>query len=93
MDIPGLQEKGGENKGGRRHHKSAKRVSAKTIRRTLKRLGMRPKGRLVLKVVRSRGAETKIWMVVVIVAVVVVYLFLCLAAQRVERVAALLKEL
>ena len=49
MDIPGLQEKGGENKGGRRHHKSAKRVSAKTIRRTLKRLGMRPKGRLVLK--------------------------------------------
>lgn len=35
--------------GGRRHHKSAKRVSAKTIRRTLKRLGMRPKGRLVLK--------------------------------------------
>jgi len=42
--------------GGRRrshkvhhHHKSAKKVSAKTIRRTLKRLGMRPKGRLVLK--------------------------------------------
>ena len=32
--------------GGRRH---AKKVSAKTIRRTLKRLGMKPKGRVVLK--------------------------------------------
>lgn len=35
--------------GGRRHHKSAKKVSAKTIRKTLRRLGMRPKGRVVLK--------------------------------------------
>jgi hypothetical protein len=35
--------------GGRRHHKSAKKVSAKTIRRTLRKLGMRPKGRVVLK--------------------------------------------
>ncbi len=32
--------------GGRRH---AKKVSAKTIRRTLKKLGMKPKGRVVLK--------------------------------------------
>ena len=35
--------------------KSAKRVSAKTIRRTLKRLGMRPKGRLVLKGGEEQG--------------------------------------
>jgi hypothetical protein len=35
--------------GGRRHRKSAKKVSAKTIRRTLRKLGMRPKGRVVLK--------------------------------------------
>ena len=35
--------------GGRRHRKSAKKVSAKTIRKTLRRLGMRPKGRVVLK--------------------------------------------
>ena len=34
--------------GGRRR-KSAKKVSAKTIRKTLRRLGMRPKGRVVLK--------------------------------------------
>lgn len=32
--------------GGRRH---MKKVSAKTIKRTLKRLGMKPKGRVVLK--------------------------------------------
>lgn len=32
--------------GGRRH---MKKVSAKTIRRTLKKLGMKPKGRVVLK--------------------------------------------
>lgn len=32
--------------GGRRH---LKKVSAKTIRRTLKKLGMKPKGRVVLK--------------------------------------------
>ena len=35
--------------GGRRGRKSAKKVSAKTIRRTLRKLGMRPKGRVVLK--------------------------------------------
>ena len=39
--------------GGRRrrshHRKSAKKVSAKTIRKTLRKLGMRPKGRVVLK--------------------------------------------
>ena len=38
--------------GGRRrsrHHKSAKKVSARTIRKTLRRLGMRPKGRVVLR--------------------------------------------
>lgn len=33
--------------GGRRRH--LKKVSAKTIRRTLKRLGMKAKGRVVLK--------------------------------------------
>lgn len=40
--------KGGEDEmmGGRRR---AKKVSAKTIRRTLRSLGMRPKGRMVLK--------------------------------------------
>lgn len=32
--------------GGRRH---MKKVSAKTIRRTLRKLGMKPKGRVVLK--------------------------------------------
>ena len=35
--------------GGRRHRKSARKVSAKTIRKTLKHLGMKPKGRVVLK--------------------------------------------
>jgi len=34
--------------GGRRH-RSAKKVSAKTIRRTLRKLGLKPKGRVVLK--------------------------------------------
>ncbi len=34
--------------GGRRH-KSARKVSAKTIRKTLRKLGMKPKGRVVLK--------------------------------------------
>ena len=34
--------------GGRRHHKMRK-VSAKTIKRTLHKLGMKPKGRVVLK--------------------------------------------
>lgn len=33
--------------GGRR--KSARKVSAKTIRKTLKKLGLKPKGRVVLK--------------------------------------------
>ena len=33
--------------GGRRH--KMKKVSAKTIRRTLRKLGMKPKGRVVLK--------------------------------------------
>jgi hypothetical protein len=33
--------------GGRRH--AARKVSAKTIRKTLKKLGMKPKGRVVLK--------------------------------------------
>jgi len=35
--------------GGRRHHKSHRKVSAKTIRKTLKHLGLKPKGRVVLK--------------------------------------------
>ena len=39
--------------GGRRH---AKKVSAKTIRRTLKKLGMKPKGRVVLKGGDNMGA-------------------------------------
>jgi len=34
--------------GGRRR-KSARKVSAKTIRKTLRKLGMKPKGRVVLK--------------------------------------------
>ena len=34
--------------GGRRR-RSGRKVSAKTIRRTLRRLGMKPKGRVVLK--------------------------------------------
>ena len=34
--------------GGRRH-RSARKVSAKTIRRTLRHLGLKPKGRVVLK--------------------------------------------
>ncbi len=33
--------------GGRRHR--LKKVSAKTIKRTLKRLGMKPKGRVVIR--------------------------------------------
>jgi hypothetical protein len=40
--------------GGRRH---AKKVSAKTIRRTLKKLGMKPKGRVVLKGGMDAAAE------------------------------------
>jgi len=34
--------------GGRRH-RSLKKVSAKTIRRTLRKMGLKPKGRVVLK--------------------------------------------
>ena len=41
--------------GGRRHRKSARKVSAKTIRKTLKHLGLKPKGRVVLKA----GGETE----------------------------------
>lgn len=45
--------------GGRRHH--MKKVSAKTIKKTLKRLGMKPKGRMVLKggMVEGADGETK----------------------------------
>lgn len=36
--------------GGRRHPKKhLKKVSAKTIKRTLRRLGLKPKGRVVIK--------------------------------------------
>jgi len=35
--------------GGRRGRKSVRKVSAKMIRKTLKHLGMKPKGRVVLK--------------------------------------------
>ena len=41
--------------GGRRHRKSHRKVSAKTIRKTLKHLGLKPKGRVVLKA----GGETE----------------------------------
>ena len=40
--------------GGRRHR--MKKVSAKTIKRTLKRLGMKPKGRVVLRGGELEGA-------------------------------------
>jgi hypothetical protein len=42
--------------GGRRHRKSHRKVSAKTIRKTLKHLGLKPKGRVVLKA----GGETDV---------------------------------
>jgi hypothetical protein len=45
--------------GGRRHRKSARKVSAKTIRKTLKHLGLKPKGRVVLKGGEQEGMETK----------------------------------
>lgn len=35
--------------GGRRGRKSVRKVSAKTIRKTLRHLGLKPKGRVVLK--------------------------------------------
>lgn len=41
--------------GGRRH---MKKVSAKTIRRTLRKLGMKPKGRVVLKGGEGEAAAT-----------------------------------
>lgn len=41
--------------GGRRH---MKKVSAKTIRRTLRKLGMKPKGRVVLKGGQADAAAT-----------------------------------
>ena len=46
--------------GGRRHRKSARKVSAKTIRKTLKHLGLKPKGRVVLKGGEQEGMETKV---------------------------------
>lgn len=42
--------------GGRRH--KVKKVSAKTIRRTLRKLGMKPKGRVVLKGGEGEAAAT-----------------------------------
>jgi catalase (peroxidase I) len=42
--------------GGRRHTKSHRKVSAKTIRKTLHKLGLKPKGRVVLK---AGGEETE----------------------------------
>jgi hypothetical protein len=42
--------------GGRRH---MKKVSAKTIKRTLKRLGMKPKGRVVIKGGAEEGEEVE----------------------------------
>ena len=39
--------------GGRRH--KLRKVSAKTIRRTLKKMGLKPKGRVVLKGGRRRS--------------------------------------
>jgi hypothetical protein len=46
--------------GGRRHTKSHRKVSAKTIRKTLHKLGLKPKGRVVLKGGQQEGMETKI---------------------------------
>lgn len=43
--------------GGRRHRHSRK-VSAKTIRRTLRHLGLKPKGRVVLKGGEEAAAST-----------------------------------
>lgn len=45
----------------RRHSKSAKKVSARKIRATLRKLHMRPKSRMVLKggVEESESAETQ----------------------------------
>jgi hypothetical protein len=43
--------------GGRRHHKSHRKVSAKTIRKTLHKLGLKPKGRVVLKGGQQQGME------------------------------------
>jgi len=40
---------GGRRRHSRRHHKGTKKVSARTIRATLRKLHMRPKGRVVLK--------------------------------------------
>jgi hypothetical protein len=45
--------------GGRRHHKSHRKVSAKTIRKTLHKLGLKPKGRVVLKGGEPEGMEMK----------------------------------
>ncbi len=45
--------------GGRRHRKSHRKVSAKTIRKTLHKLGLKPKGRVVLKGGEQEGMETK----------------------------------
>ena len=42
--------------GGRRHRKSHRKVSAKTIRKTLRHLGLKPKGRVVLKGGADMGA-------------------------------------
>ena len=42
--------------GGRR--KSLRKVSAKTIRKTLKKLGVKPKGRVVLKGGEEMGEKT-----------------------------------
>jgi signal recognition particle subunit SEC65 len=42
--------------GGRRHRKSVRKVSAKTIRKTLRHLGLKPKGRVVLKGGADMGA-------------------------------------
>ena len=45
--------------GGRRRHskKHMKKVSAKTIKRTLKRLGLKPKGRVVIRGGGEEGEE------------------------------------
>ena len=42
--------------GGRRGRRTLKRVSAKTIRRTLRKMGMRPKGRVVIRGGEDMGA-------------------------------------
>ena len=48
VSAPAPASEGGRRR-SRRHHKGTRKVSARTIRSTLRKLHMRPKGRVVLK--------------------------------------------